>query len=99
MGKLVRDKIPEIIESAGGRPDFRVLAGSELQSALKAKLVEEAEEAHAASDGDLLEELADVHEVIRGILAYMGWSETDLRRVADEKRIARGGFEEGYYLE
>ena len=99
MGKLVRDKIPEIIDSAGGQPDFRVLAGSELQSALKAKLVEEAKEAHAASDGELLEELADVHEVMAGILAYMGWSETDLRRVAHEKRIARGGFDEGYYLE
>ncbi len=41
--KLVRDRIPEIIESQGGSCQCRVLAKDEYMQALKAKLVEEAQ--------------------------------------------------------
>ena len=40
-GKLVRDRIPEIIRSTGRTPEVRVLDGEELREALLSKLEEE----------------------------------------------------------
>ncbi len=47
-GKLVRDRIPEIIEAEGLTAKVRVLDEPELIPALTAKLVEEAEELRRA---------------------------------------------------
>lgn len=41
--KLVRDRIPEIIQAAGGHPVIRVLDDTSYRAALLAKLVEEAQ--------------------------------------------------------
>jgi predicted house-cleaning noncanonical NTP pyrophosphatase (MazG superfamily) len=48
-GKLIRDRIPEIIEDAGGQPSSRVLDEVERLSALLAKLQEESDELRAAA--------------------------------------------------
>ena len=63
--KLVRDEIPRIIEAGGGQPVTRVLDQAGYLAALRAKLVEEAEEAQAAPDRQLRSELADVLEVLQ----------------------------------
>jgi hypothetical protein len=47
----------------GGEPSTRVLDQVDYRSALRAKLLEEAREAEAASDGRLASELADVLDV------------------------------------
>jgi predicted house-cleaning noncanonical NTP pyrophosphatase (MazG superfamily) len=52
-GKLVRDRIPEIIRADGCIPVTRVLDEPEYRTALLAKLVEEAREAQSAPDPDL----------------------------------------------
>lgn len=41
MGKLVRDKIPEIIEASGATPLTRILETEEYLSCLETKLDEE----------------------------------------------------------
>lgn len=51
--KLVRDQIPRIIEADVGQPVTRVLDQAGYLAALRAKLVEEAEEAQSAPDGQL----------------------------------------------
>ena len=56
MGKLVRDKIPEIIEASGATPLTRVLETDEYLSCLEAKLDEEVSEFHESKQ---LEELAE----------------------------------------
>src|SRR5713226_85246 len=61
-GKLVRDKIPDIIRSKGAEPIIRVADGSEYQFLLRSKLVEEVEE-FLASDDDP-EELADILQML-----------------------------------
>lgn len=61
--KLVRDQIPDIIAATGSQPSTRVLDHASYQSALRSKLLEEAQE--AASDEHLVSELADVLEVLR----------------------------------
>jgi predicted house-cleaning noncanonical NTP pyrophosphatase (MazG superfamily) len=90
--KLVRDGIPRIIETSGGQPITRVLDQAGYLAALRAKLIEEAEEAQAASDGQLRSELADVLEVLQALAAAQGLSWEDVVTEAARKRDERGGF-------
>lgn len=96
--KLVRDRIPELIRAEGRRPVGEVLAAGARRGALLAKLVEEAAEAAGADGGDLAQELADVLEVVRALAAEPGLSMGDVTALADRKRSARGGFEQGLFL-
>ena len=97
--KLVRDGIPRIIEAGGGRPVIRVLDRAGYRAALRAKLVEEAEEARSAPDGQLRAELADVLEVLRALAAAHGMSWGDVTADAARKRDERGGFDQRTFLE
>jgi predicted house-cleaning noncanonical NTP pyrophosphatase (MazG superfamily) len=96
--KLVRDRIPDIIEAEGSTAVTRVLDDQEYRHALMAKLIEETNEARDASPHDLPAELADVLEVLRALaeLSGLGWDE--LVRLADEKRAERGGFTARIFL-
>jgi predicted house-cleaning noncanonical NTP pyrophosphatase (MazG superfamily) len=97
--KLVRDRIPGMIEGGGEHVVVRRATGDELLHLLRQKLVEEAIELHAAgSRADVLAEAADVIEVLRAIAMALGQSFADLVEVAQEKRTHRGGFEEGVVL-
>jgi predicted house-cleaning noncanonical NTP pyrophosphatase (MazG superfamily) len=72
VGKLVRDGIPSIIRSAGRAADVRALDTEDF-GALGDKLVEEVAELRAASDADaVVEEAADVLEVLLAIVAEHG---------------------------
>jgi len=70
--KLVRDRIPEIIQSQGHHPVTRVLDDVSYQAALLAKLAEETREAQEAAPEDLPAELADILEVIQSLVAGIG---------------------------
>ena len=59
--KLVRDKIPEIIEIAGKRAEIRIADDSEYANLLKQKLLEEVDEYMQSNNPD---ELADIIEVV-----------------------------------
>jgi predicted house-cleaning noncanonical NTP pyrophosphatase (MazG superfamily) len=97
--KLVRDQIPEIITADGGQPVTRVLDDAGYEAALRAKLLEEAHEAQAASEGELASELADVLEVLKALAAvhHLNWE--DIVSVAARKRAERGGFDNRIFLE
>jgi predicted house-cleaning noncanonical NTP pyrophosphatase (MazG superfamily) len=97
--KLVRDRIPAIIAADGGQPVTRVLDAAGYEAALRAKLLEEAHEAQAAPDGELVSELADVLEVLSALAAAHGMSWEDVLSEAGRKRAARGGFDERIFLE
>jgi predicted house-cleaning noncanonical NTP pyrophosphatase (MazG superfamily) len=97
--KLVRDRIPRIIEADGGQPVTRVLDQAGYLAALRAKLMEEAGEAQAAPDGQLRSELADVLEVLQALAAAHGMSWEDVVAEAVRKRGERGGFDERIFLE
>jgi predicted house-cleaning noncanonical NTP pyrophosphatase (MazG superfamily) len=95
--KLVRDRIPEIIEAEGRRPIVRELIGQKLRTALLDKLVEEHAELLNANDSQhRLEELADIAEVIFALAGQYGADEKALLALVREKRNERGGFEKGY---
>ncbi len=97
--KLVRDGIPRIIEAGGGQPVTRVLDQAGYLAALRAKLIEEAEEAQAAADGQFRSELADVLEVLQALAAAQGLSWEDVVAEAARKRDERGGFDQRIFLE
>lgn len=96
MGKLVRDRIPDIIRESGREPDVRRVEGEELRKALKDKLVEEALELKDADD--VSPEMADVLEVIDAIYEAYGISPLEVEKIRDNKRKERGAFKEGQYL-
>ncbi|GII95146.1 nucleoside triphosphate pyrophosphohydrolase [Sinosporangium siamense] len=98
-GKLVRDRIPEIIESAGRRAQVRVLDEAELFPALIAKLAEEAEELRRAEPEDRLGELADIYEVLGALAETLGLSFEELQEAARHKRAERGGFGDRLWLD
>ena len=93
--KLVRDRIPEIIEAGGNACVTEVLTDEAYLRMLDAKLTEELAEYHA--DGNP-EELADLLEVIYAAAKARGVSAEALNRIRDEKAAKRGGFEQKLLL-
>ena len=63
--KLVRDRIPEIIQKEGNTADIIILSEESFKQAIKEKLIEEATEVcNAQNRDDILSELADLQEVM-----------------------------------
>ncbi|MCR4578068.1 MAG: nucleoside triphosphate pyrophosphohydrolase [Clostridiales bacterium] len=94
--KLVRDRIPEIIEASGRTCATRILPEGEYLLMLEAKLDEELAEFHKDRT---LEELADLMEVIRAIAVARGCPPEELERIRAGKADARGGFADRIFLE
>lgn len=95
-GKLVRDKIPQIIADSGKTAQTRVLNDDEFKQELLLKLVEEAKE---LLEDPSFEERSDVEEVLRKIDSIFGFSSEKIEEVRLEKAEQRGGFDAQLYLE
>ena len=93
--KLVRDKIPQIIETNGGKAYTRILSEEEYRQHLEAKLDEEVGEYHR---DQTVEELADILEVVCALADSIGATPEELREVYDRKHVARGGFRDRIFL-
>lgn len=89
QGKLVRDKIPQIILADGKKPLIRVLDEEEYLKELDRKLNEEVAEYQADKS---VEEMADVLEVLFAICEARGHSVEELMELRKTKREQRGGF-------
>ncbi|MDR9404758.1 MAG: nucleoside triphosphate pyrophosphohydrolase [Halothece sp. Uz-M2-17] len=90
--KLVRDRIPEIIEQSGNQCETTILSDEEYQKALRDKLIEEATEVATASSEEMVKELADLYEVIDTLIATTGLDEETIRLQQQRRRDERGGF-------
>ena len=88
--KLVRDKIPEMIASKGGKAETRSLSDEEYRAYLEAKLDEEVAEFHSDKNAG---ELADILEVIYALATAIGCTREELMEIYQTKHDARGGFE------
>lgn len=97
--KLVRDMIPNIIEAKGEVPVTRILTIEEYKRELEKKLKEEYDEVLSATNSDRIEELADMLEVIKYLAKMEDSSLEEVMKVADEKSLKRGAFEERIFLE
>ncbi len=88
--KLVRDRIPEIIEGSGKRCEVEVVSDEVALDYLYMKLEEETKE---LLEDKNLEEIADVMEVLFAIASKYGYSEKDVLNKRNEKKNESGGFE------
>lgn len=94
--KLVRDKIPEIIKKNGEEPITRILDNEEYLKELNIKILEEVNEYLESGE---IEELADIMEVIIGILNAKESSYETLENIRQDKVSKRGAFVKRIYLE
>lgn len=93
--KLVRDKIPEIIEKDGKIYNIEILSNENYLKMLDAKLDEELAEYHKDQN---VEELADLMEVIYAVIQARGYSLEELENCRLEKEKKRGAFAERILL-
>lgn len=100
--KLVRDKIPELIEQLERvKAVTRTLSDKEYGEKLIDKIYEEAEELSLAikEKTNTVEELADILEVVNAIADFIGSSINEVEKKRLEKLKERGGFEKRIMLE
>ena len=98
--KLVRDNIPEIIKKDGNVPIIRYLDDNDFLLELKNKLSEEYQEVlNANNSNELLEELADMLEVITYIAKVHNKTLDDIINIAKIKKDKKGGFDKKIFLE
>jgi predicted house-cleaning noncanonical NTP pyrophosphatase (MazG superfamily) len=93
--KLVRDRIPEIIEEDGKRCVCETLPQERYIAMLDAKLNEELAEYQQSKS---LEELADLLEVMGAVVKAKGFTWEELTAIRKKKLEARGGFEKRILL-
>jgi len=95
--KLVRDRIPSILDREGVRYRLRkVESEDEYREYLLKKLREEVEE---FAENPSEEELADILEVIDAIVVAYGFDRERIGEVKEKKLVERGGFREGVLVE
>tara|TARA_Y100000593_G_C4225006_1_gene293926 strand:- start:126 stop:416 length:291 start_codon:yes stop_codon:yes gene_type:complete len=93
--KLIRDHIHSFIEDPTATQ--KCLPKEELRL-LQEKLREETEEVISAEPENVLEELADVYEVLLTLGAKYGHELASIQAYADQKRATLGGFRDGWIL-
>ena len=93
--KLVRDRIPEIIEADGKTCICETLSDEAYLQMLDAKLDEELVEYQESKS---LEELADLLEVMQAVVRARGWTLEQLEQDRADKAAKRGGFEKKILL-
>ena len=94
--KLVRDKIPQIIQANGQTCTTRILDNKEYIQELNKKLLEETNE---FLKDQTVEELADMQEVILSILKTKNTTFEQLEEIRKQKAQQRGGFKDKIFLE
>lgn len=93
--KLVRDRIPELIEEDGKTCEVSILSPTEYLKKLDEKLNEELAEYQLSKS---MEELADLLEVIRAVAVARGSSMEEIEAIRRDKAAERGGFEKRLLL-
>lgn len=97
--KLVRDGIPTKIAAKNERVVYASLKSNEILQLLVGKLIEESQELISADGQEATaEELADVYEVLRGMMHQAGVDERRVIEIANAKRDKVGGFDHGMFL-
>ena len=98
QNKLWRDKAPDMMRATGSIVHVEQL-DVEYEKQLHIKLQEEIEEVCSARDNkELIEELADVFEVIDALCALHKISLEDVHTAQEAKRDKRGGFYERSFV-
>lgn len=98
--KLVRDKIPVIIQASGKRCIVRIAEKDERLCYIAKKLHEEAQELTSAITKEAVqEEIADVMQVLDTIALLFGITREEIETTKKTKNEKRGSFEKFIILE
>ena len=92
--KLVRDRIPEIIQADGRAFETETMSESDYKQALRDKVLEEGQEVATATDDELIKEIADLYEVIDALIAAYALDKDTIIETQQSRREKRGGFEQ-----
>jgi predicted house-cleaning noncanonical NTP pyrophosphatase (MazG superfamily) len=102
-GKLVRDKIPELLRSGGDFPSSRSMDTDEFRRELLYRLIEDAEiarqDGYDPDNPELVEKLADVQEVLNAILDEFNIGAEAFEKARQKRLKERGGFKNKTFLE
>jgi predicted house-cleaning noncanonical NTP pyrophosphatase (MazG superfamily) len=90
--KLVRDRIPELAATNGHPGSFAQATEAEFALCLRAKLLEEAQEAVTASPAELVEELGDVLQVLYALATEAGYSAAEVECARARKARTHGAY-------
>jgi predicted house-cleaning noncanonical NTP pyrophosphatase (MazG superfamily) len=96
-GKLVRDKVPNLISAHGQDPIITFAEPGELRALFIAKIREETDELQAAtSSHERAEEIADILQVIYSYARHLGldWDD-DIETIYETKQETHGAFARG----
>lgn len=97
--KLVRDKIPEIIEADGVKAELEIVSEEEAIKLLKEKLLEEGQELIEAKEiEDIKTEMSDILEIIHSLAEEMDISMKELEKTRVERAEKRGRFKKRIFL-
>lgn len=94
--KLVRDRIPEIIERDNKHCECSTLSDVDYLTMLDTKLNEELAEYQESKS---MEELADLLEVMSAVAQARGSSMEEIEAIREKKASERGGFSKKILLE
>lgn len=84
--KLVRDRIPDIIEAKGKRAVFSKLNDQQYKQMLNLKLQEELDEYTSAQEEDQVEELVDLVELVYVVWGVKAYPSKNLKRSGERRK-------------
>jgi predicted house-cleaning noncanonical NTP pyrophosphatase (MazG superfamily) len=90
--KLVRDRIPELATANGHPGSFEQATGAEFALCLRAKLLEEAQQAATAAPAALVEELGDVLQVLYALAELAGLTAAEIECARARKARTHGTY-------
>jgi predicted house-cleaning noncanonical NTP pyrophosphatase (MazG superfamily) len=90
--KLVRDNIPELATANGHPGTFHQATEAEYALCLRAKLLEEAQEAATAAPAGLVEELGDVLQVLYALAEQVGAAAAEIECARVRKARTHGAY-------
>lgn len=99
FAKLVRDKIVDQQIASGATPTYRLLTPAEHKHELLNKLIEEAREVEESSAEEVVDELADLQQIIDDLRALYTLHASDVAAAQKRKKERSGGFTQGLYIE
>lgn len=97
--KLIRDKIPEKMTRVGAAFEIRKLGKKEFEKELLRKVEEEASGLPKAKNKfELIEELADILDVVEEIKRFKKIKSGEIKKAQKENTRKKGGFKKKIYL-
>lgn len=95
---LVRDRVPSRMRQEGVAFDLRRAEGGAHATALKRRLVLEAQRLLASVEGDEREPMAEVLELVETLIETRHYDPAGLRRIKERLEADEGGYEQGYLV-